>query len=226
MIIVDRQTVSKKARLTSKAARQFIRRECGVFRGPKRFAKPVDFGRLFKKHGVKTAPRPGLQPLSEAELETVAGGAKDPNWRPGGASKAELQVTPKTTEIPKVTQISGPNKCIGAEPYLGTRNPSLDFAGKSGVGRASLTEHLGNHGNDFGFITEAEYLQGARKFFEKPLTPTTEAFTSDYGWYFRYDRATNEFGIINNRGGISTYYKPDEGYVYWIKECVEKYAPK
>ena len=60
--------VSEKARLLNRAARQFIRRECGTFRGPKRFAKPVDFGRLFKKHGVKTAPGPGLQPLSEAEL--------------------------------------------------------------------------------------------------------------------------------------------------------------
>ena len=87
--------VSEEACLTSRAARQFIRRECGAFRGPKRVAKPVDFGRLFKKHGVKTAPGPGLQPLSEAELEKVVGGAKDPSWRPGGAASAEKPKAPR-----------------------------------------------------------------------------------------------------------------------------------
>ena len=36
----------------------------------------------------KPLPEPELQPLSEAELEKVVGGAKDPNWRPGGAASA------------------------------------------------------------------------------------------------------------------------------------------
>ena len=37
--------------------------------------------------------------------------------------------------------------------------------------------------------------------------------------------ATNEFGIINQYGGISTYFKPDEGIAYWLEQ-IEKYAPK
>lgn len=116
-------------------------------------------------------------------------------------------------------------KGIGATPYKGVRKPEIDFAGKTGIGRETLAGHLKNHGKDFGFTTETEYLQGARRFFEKPLTPTTEAFTSNQGWYFRYGKATNEFGLINNYGGISTYYKPDEGYAYWLRE-IEKYIAK
>ena len=124
----------------------------------------------------------------------------------------------------KVAEEAGAVRCIGAKPYSGIRKPELDFAGKSGVGGERLLDHLDRHGKDFGFTTEEEYLQGARRFFEKPLTPTTEAFTSNQGWYFRYDTATNEFGLINNYGGISTYYKPDIPN-YWSKQ-IQDYAPK
>ena len=36
-----------------------------------------------------------------------------------------------------------------------------------------------------------------REFLEKPATSTTKSFISEEGPYFRYDSATNEFGIIN-----------------------------
>lgn len=37
--------------------------------------------------------------------------------------------------------------------------------------------------------------------------------------------ATNEFGIIAQFGGISTYFKPGEGMAYWLEQ-IEKYVPK
>lgn len=39
------------------------------------------------------------------------------------------------------------------------------------------------------------------------------------------NKAINEFGIINKYGGISTYYKPENGELYWLEQ-IEKYAPK
>ena len=48
---------------------------------------------------------------------------------------------------------------------------------------------------------------------------------SEEGTYFRYDVKTNEFGIINQYGGISTYFKPVDGLEYWLEQ-IEKYAPK
>ena len=38
-----------------------------------------------------------------------------------------------------------------------------------------------------------------------------------------YNDIENEFGIINQYGGISTYFYPDEGSVYWFDQ-VSKYA--
>jgi len=60
---------------------------------------------------------------------------------------------------------------------------------------------------------------------QKSPTPTTQSFVSPEGTYFQYDTATNEFGIINQYGGISTYFKPDIGLSYWLDQ-ISKYAPK
>ena len=60
---------------------------------------------------------------------------------------------------------------------------------------------------------------------DKQPTSSTQSFVSSEGTYFRYDTETNEFGIINKYGGISTYFKPETGMAYWLEQ-IEKYAPK
>jgi hypothetical protein len=104
--------------------------------------------------------------------------------------------------------------------YSGTRNPDVDFTNKKG--NSTLEIHFKNHAVDFGYITETEYLNGARGFMEKPPTSTTQSFITKEGTYFRYDTSTNEFGIINKYGGVSTYYKPPTGIGYWLEQ-INKY---
>lgn len=72
---------------------------------------------------------------------------------------------------------------------------------------------------------KGQIYKGVRNFMEKQPTSTTQSFVSSEETYFRYDTATNEFGIINQYGGISTYYKPEEGITYWLEQ-IEKYAQK
>ncbi|WP_242843049.1 hypothetical protein [Lacrimispora celerecrescens] len=110
----------------------------------------------------------------------------------------------------------------GAE-YSGVRNAVSDFI--NAKGNSTLTNHFTNHAGDFGYTTETQYLNGARNFLEKPLTSTIQSFTSSGGTYFRYDTVTNEFGIINQYGGISTYFRPTEGLNYWLEQ-IKLYAPK
>ena len=103
--------------------------------------------------------------------------------------------------------------------YNGTRNPDVDFV--NGKGKSTLNKHAGKHG----YTSPEEYLKDARNFLEKKPTSTIQSFVSNEGTYFRYDTATNEFGIINEYGGISTYFKPENGMAYWLEQ-IEKYAPK
>ena len=53
---------------------------------------------------------------------------------------------------------------------------------------------------------------------DKQPTSTTQSFVSSEGTYFRYDTETNEFGIINKYGGISTCFKPENGMAYWLEQ--------
>ncbi|MEG0775797.1 RHS repeat-associated core domain-containing protein [Clostridium sp.] len=107
----------------------------------------------------------------------------------------------------------------GGNAFRGSRNLSADF--KNGK---KLSSHFTDHRADFGYKTADEYLEGARNFVMKKPTSTTQSFVSKEGTYFRYDTKTNEFGMVNQYGGISTYFKPTDGMKYW-QEQIAKYKP-
>ncbi|WP_445667212.1 RHS repeat-associated core domain-containing protein [Paenibacillus sp. FSL K6-1558] len=138
------------------------------------------------------------------------GGAK--GGSPGSKPK------PSTSTSGQVNQ--GTN--YAGKAYSGTRNTKSDFM--RGNGKSTLNKHYNDHKSDFGSTTETQYLNSARNFLDKSPTSTTQSFVSREGTYFRYDTATNEFGIINQYGGISTYYKPTDGLKYWIEQ-IKLYAP-
>lgn len=39
---------------------------------------------------------------------------------------------------------------------------------------------------------------------------------------YKYNKKTNEFAIIKNNGIVITYYKPKDGYEYYLKEKKNK----
>ena len=106
-------------------------------------------------------------------------------------------------------------------------NASDDFANaaddfRNARGDSTLPDHFDRHGN--GFSSVDDYANAANDFLRSSPNSNTQHFISSEGTYFRYDTATNEFGIINKYGGISTYFKPDKGINYWFVQ-VDKYAP-
>lgn len=66
-------------------------------------------------------------------------------------------------------------------------------------------------------------MNSARDFLDNPPTDV-ESFTDSSGWYYQYDASTNTFGIINQYGGISTYFKPEAEINYWLEQIM-KYRP-
>lgn len=88
-------------------------------------------------------------------------------------------------------------------------------------GESTLNSHASGHG----YSSLEDYWNDAKEFLDKEPTATTQSFVSQGGTYFRYDTATNEFGIINQYGGISTYYQPKHKMDYWLEQ-IDKYAPK
>ena len=90
-------------------------------------------------------------------------------------------------------ELGGREGSIGfkGQAYDGIRNPGIDFV--NGKGESTLAKHAESHG----YSSENVYLNDARNFLESLPNSTTQSFVSNEGTYFRYDTATNEFGIIN-----------------------------
>ena len=88
-------------------------------------------------------------------------------------------------------------------------------------------KHFKAHGAKMGYATEEEYVAGAQNFIAQGLfkifgrsTTGPKYYTSDIwnyfqskgGWHYLYNRATNEFAIIDETGNIVTYFQPTRGY--------------
>ena len=81
---------------------------------------------------------------------------------------------------------------------------------------ANLTEHFKKHGAEFGYETEAAYLEGANRVIQsQKALHKLEAEDGDHVYYLE---ATNEIVFLSKDGYIRTYFKPDTGIAYYNKQ--------
>lgn len=94
------------------------------------------------------------------------------------------------------------------------------FAAASGPGfrsREYLLEHFAKHGEEFGHISAEQYLSLAQQLRDVPAG--RDILRSERpGGYAKYDRRTNSFGAFDNSGIIRTFFKPNDGERYFIRQ--------
>lgn len=79
-----------------------------------------------------------------------------------------------------------------------------------------LQEHFGKHGGEFGYTSTNQYVIGANAVIHSPdALHKTESQDGDDVYYLQ---ATNEFVVLSTEGFIRTYFKPDDGIVYYNKQ--------
>jgi pyocin large subunit-like protein len=72
-----------------------------------------------------------------------------------------------------------------------------------------LWDHFYRHGRDFGAATDTEYEMLAATFLTAAHHPNLMECTRKYGGdLVRYDRVTQEYGVLSIAGVIRTYFKP------------------
>jgi len=116
--------------------------------------------------------------------------------------------------------IEGAEEAVGemaGEASVGAEEGAAEAAGESNfASEGKLIKHFGDHGPEFGDITQDQYLQGARN-----LTRGGEgidSFVRPNGDTIYYNPSTNEFGVKTSDNIIRTYFKPREGLDYWVRE--------
>ena len=73
-----------------------------------------------------------------------------------------------------------------------------------------LAEHASKHGSQLGAVSDNEYLNLAKAFLSAPLggaNATQECIDAD-GDIARFNKRTDEFGVVSPSGIIRTYFKP------------------
>jgi len=80
-----------------------------------------------------------------------------------------------------------------------------------------LEAHYLKHGDQFGGITEEQYLQGARDLLDAPASADVlEKIRPSNGDIEHFRVSTGEFAVMTKRGRIRTYFKTDYGY--WMRQ--------
>lgn len=81
-----------------------------------------------------------------------------------------------------------------------------------------LRIHYEKHVNEFGTVSEQEYLALANNFARKPLSDDVVQLVRSDNSVSKYCFSTNEFLVVNQDGTIRTYFKPVDKEKYWQDE--------
>lgn len=82
--------------------------------------------------------------------------------------------------------------------------------------QGQLEAHFLKHGDQFGNITQEQYLQGAQALLDAaPGGDILEKIRFN-GDVERFRVSTGEFAVMTKRGRIRTYFKTDYGY--WMRQ--------
>jgi pyocin large subunit-like protein len=97
------------------------------------------------------------------------------------------------------------------------QNPTI----KTNVGFASrdkLREHYEKHGAEFGALTMEQYLLRAQTLRDRQAGGDVLEFTRADGVTTRFDRGSGDFIAFNSDGTIRTFFKPNAGESYFLRQ--------
>lgn len=100
------------------------------------------------------------------------------------------------------------------QPDLAAWELTVVKAGNFASGQ--LEAHYLKHGDQFGQITQEQYLQGARALLDAPAGGDVLEKIRPNGDIKRFRVSTGEFAVMTKRGRIRTYFKTDYGY--WLRQ--------
>lgn len=157
-----------------------------------------------------------------------------------------LAVIFEAAEPDDVTPLSLPSDDIGRNAVLKAAREAFKEGGEEGVEKyirntlgdnadtilnrmginnfsdiEAFADHFMEHGAELGYKTEKEYLAGARKLVKGGKGIETFFRKSDSATLF-YNKATQEFAVLNKNGTIGTYMKAERGWSYWLKQIKKK----
>ena len=110
-------------------------------------------------------------------------------------------------------QSSAPSQTVPSTQQRAEVSSTIGFASQQ-----KLLEHYQKHGSEFGSITIDEYLRQAQAMRDHAVGGDVLEFVRTDGVVTRFDRSTGAFIAFNSDGTIRTYFKPNAGESYFLRQ--------
>lgn len=92
------------------------------------------------------------------------------------------------------------------------------FQWAKGFNRNTLLDHFIRHGSQVGTPTKEAYAAHAVTFANTVDRKNCVSFIDRRGSTHKFNKRTNEFAVITKSGVVVTYFKPTDGYQYYLNE--------
>lgn len=98
----------------------------------------------------------------------------------------------------------------------GRVTPHIGYPWAKAFNKSTLTDHFRRHGDEVGCNTEESYAAHAVKFANTINRDRYVSHVAANGTTYKFDLVTGRFAMITKHGIVITYFKPKEGYKYYL----------
>jgi len=109
-------------------------------------------------------------------------------------------------------------RSLTAEPSTPTSAPVIIHSEIGFAARRKFLEHYEKHGAEFGAISKEEYLRQAQILRDSPVGGNILELNRRDGVITRFDRKTGAFLAFNRDLTIRTFFKPNDGERYFMRQ--------
>jgi pyocin large subunit-like protein len=92
------------------------------------------------------------------------------------------------------------------------------FAWAKAFNKSTLYDHFYRHGEQMGCPNKESYNAKAVSFANTVDRKNCVSFIDKHGSTYKYNKVTNTLAIIRKNGIVITFYKPKDGYDYYLRE--------
>lgn len=92
------------------------------------------------------------------------------------------------------------------------------FAWAKDFNKHSLKHHVDEHMKSLGLSCSDDYISHAIKFANLVDRENHVSYIRPNGQTVKYSKKTGELVIVDKRGYVTTYFKPDRGYAYYLDD--------
>lgn len=105
---------------------------------------------------------------------------------------------------------------------IGHPTAHIGFAWAKDFNKHSVKLHFVKHGCQLNSPTQTSYVAKAVRFANTIDRKNNVSYVRKNGQTVKFNKKTGEFSVIDKKGYVVTYFKPDRGYEYYINDRRKK----